>query len=70
MRNYVSKRTDRKARKEIHGVLMTLYAPLFSNNARRRHGLKPHRKLNKGKRFLTRCEAIETTDALFQWWDQ
>ena len=44
-------------------------APLFYNNQRRRAGMKPHRKANRKKKFFTRCEAIESVNALIDFWN-
>lgn len=43
---------------------------LLSNNQRKMHGLPLHRKKNKGKRYLTRCEGIETIRAFVDYCDQ
>jgi len=42
---------------------------LFSNNSRRIHGLRPHRKTNRKKRYFTRCEPMETIEAFLNYCD-
>lgn len=38
-----------------------------TNNSRKMHGIPKHRKLNKKKRFYTRCEAMEAVGAFLDW---
>ena len=40
---------------------------LLSNNQRKMHGLPLWRKKNKRKRYLTRCEVIETIGAFLDY---
>ena len=39
----------------------------LTNNDRKMHGLPLHRKMNKQKRFKTRCEPMETLDAFLNY---
>ena len=41
--------------------------PLFTNNDRRRAGLRPRRKRSKGRRYKTRCAAWEDFCAWYDW---
>lgn len=43
--------------------------PFFTNNARRRAGLPTRRKATAGKRYKTRCEAVETIAALLDYFE-
>ena len=40
---------------------------LLTNNSRKMNGLPLHRKKNKKKRYLTRCEATETVNAFIDY---
>lgn len=36
-----------------------------TNNSRKKHHLPLHRKFTKGKRYQSRCEALEAFEALY-----
>ena len=52
---------------KYYGILAKATKPIFSNNDRKRHGIPLHRKTDRRRRYFTRNEPTETTNAFIDW---